>query len=176
MNSEHEHPEVVEEIGAGLLDNGKESAHDRYAEDDTKKLAFDHVGNPEFYRQLIEAELLLQHKVLVVCKRQAENGVDQVEREEKQQRVADFSRNEGRGESSKPDTTYSPDLGVPVVLNRCERLELTEEGGDEAELGFGAAVSLALVEGFLIDLIFESFGCYSTLVDTKLTVKEPVLE
>ena len=74
LDDEHEEVDVVEELVAGLLDDGEEGRAEGEANDDAERLGFEEVGHPQLERLLVEAEFLFKHKVVVVVEGEAYHG------------------------------------------------------------------------------------------------------
>ena len=74
LEEDTEEPKVVEERGVKLLDNLKHSTDDGSAENNSEHLTLEHIRNPKLDSLLVEAELLLEHKGVVVRDRQREDS------------------------------------------------------------------------------------------------------
>lgn len=145
LDEDAEEPQVVEERVARLLDDLEHGADDGCAQHDAQHLALQDVRHPQLHRLLVEAELLLKHKGVVVRHGQRQNRRDQVEDEEEEQRVCDLAL-EARGEVPRqPDARHAPELRQHVAVDEDEVLDLAVEAGDETELGFCASVCLLIV-------------------------------
>ena len=96
LQSGSEHPEVVEELVAGLLDDSKESREDGGSQNEGQEDALDLIRDPELGCLLVETKLLLQNESVVEASRQREDLADDDERENEDDRLRDFTR-EARG-------------------------------------------------------------------------------
>lgn len=65
LKTSTEHPEVVEELLAGLLDDREEGSQNRRGQDNSQAHGLDLVRNVELRGLLVETELLLQHECMV---------------------------------------------------------------------------------------------------------------
>jgi hypothetical protein len=101
--------------------------------------------------------------------------------------VRDFAGESRRSVGLLEIADEGPYFGPDIRVDYEELCGLTEDGGDEVELCFGAAVGLvylldvtacmdgrrgyylALVERLLIDFCLQSFGTDGTFIDTELS-------
>lgn len=143
LDEDGEEPQVVEERVASLLDDLQNSADDRSSQHNTQRLALDHIRNPQFERLLVESEFLLEDEGLVVRHGQGQNSADDIEPEEKQERLRDLALESGWEIPCQQQTTQAPKLGEDIAVDKCEVLELTIDTGDETEFSFCATVFLA---------------------------------
>ena len=74
LEEDTEEPEVVVERAVKLLDNFKNGTDNGSSQDNSKHLTLEHIRNPELNRLLVETELLLEHKRVVVGDGQREDG------------------------------------------------------------------------------------------------------
>ena len=81
-----------------------------------------------------------------------------------------------RSESKQQTTRPGPELGQDIVMDECDILDLTVETFDERELGFGPAISLALVIHILWDLLFQYLGGFGIVQDAILSERKKLLE
>lgn len=60
-----EHPEIIEELVACLLDDRQEPKEDRRNQEEEEHVGLDQVSHEQFWSLLIETKLLLEHKCLI---------------------------------------------------------------------------------------------------------------
>jgi len=131
---------------ASLLDDGKEGAANRYTQSEAQSLAFEEVRNPYTFCLLIEPELLLKHKVVVVAEWQADQGLSKSVREGEDERVRDFAGEASWCVGGEPGASDRPEFGVHIVVEDGEIEGLAEEAREKTELSLCTSVCLALVE------------------------------
>ena len=130
----------------GLLDDGEEGTANGYTEGEAQALTFEEIRNPYTFCLLIEPELFLEHKVVVVAEWKADQGLSKAVSEGKDERVCDLAGEASRCVSGEPGASNCPELGVYIVVENGEIEGLAEEAGEETELSFGSPVCLTLVE------------------------------
>lgn len=142
LEEDTEEPEVVVEGGVKLLNNLKNGSDNRSTQNNSEHLPLEHIRNPELDRLLVETELLLKHKRVVVRDGQREDSAYNVETEEEYQCLTNFAL-EPTGEiPSQHQTAEAPDLGEDIAVDESKVLDLTVKTRDEAELGLCATVCL----------------------------------
>ena len=144
LNEHTKQPQVVEERVTSVLDNLEHPTDNRSTQHNAEHLTLEHIRNPQLQRLLIKPELLLENERAVIRDRKRQNRTENIESEEKQQRLADFTLEPSRKIPSERDTSDTPELGEHVTVDKREILNLTVETSDEAELGFCATVCLPL--------------------------------
>ena len=142
LYSQHKDPEVVEEVLAGLPDDGEESATNGDTEGQAKSLTLDHICNPGVDCHLVEAILLLEDKVVVVREGQADDRLSPSHQVYEQQRPWDLAGKAGGRIADDECAGDAPEDRVDVEVESSEVLGLVEESRDEAELGLCATVCL----------------------------------
>lgn len=145
LNEHTKQPQVVEERVTSELDNLEHPTDNRSTQDNPEHLTLEHIRNPQLQRLLIEPEFLLENKRAVIRDRKRQNRTENIEPEEKHQRLADFTLEPSRKIPSERDTSDPPELREHVTVDKREILNLTVETSDETELGFGATVCLPLL-------------------------------
>lgn len=142
LDEDTEEPKVVEERVAGLLDNFEYSTDNRSSQNYTQHLSLEHVRNPELESLLVETELLLQHKRIVVGDREREDSAEKIEAEDEQEGLRDLAL-ESIGEVPRQhEARDAPELGKNIAVDEKEILDLSIETGNEAELSLGATIRL----------------------------------
>lgn len=76
-------PQVVEELVASLLNNRQESGEDGRSQDKGQHLPFEHIGDEELRRLLVESEFLLQNKSMVNRRWKRDDLLDDYKAEDK---------------------------------------------------------------------------------------------
>lgn len=171
-----EHPEVVEELIASLLDDLEETSQNRRGKDDGEKLRLDEIRDEELGCLLVEPKLLLKDEGVVDRSGQGENLLDHDEGEDEDDGLRDFTGEAGGRIAKQQSTRPRPELGQDVILYKGDVLNLTPKLADETVLGLCAAVSLTLVEDFLGDLLLENLGGLGLLEDLVLAERQEALE
>ena len=146
LETSDESPEVEEELVARLLNNLEEAGEDGRQEDSGESVGLDHVADEETGRLLVETIFLLEDEGIVKPGRQAEDLLDSEERENEDDRVADFAGESIRGPVEHEGTGEGPELGEDVVVDEGEVLGLVPEAVKQRENGLGAAVGLRFFE------------------------------
>lgn len=100
LKTSAEHPEVVEELLASLLNNGEESSQDGRRQNNGKGHVLETIGDEQLGRFLVEAKLLLQDKRVVDRGGRRQNLVDKGKGQDKDDRVRDFT-GEARGREAE---------------------------------------------------------------------------
>ena len=95
LHGQHKDPQVVEEVLAGLPNDGEERAANGNTKSETESLALDHVRDPRVDCHLVEAVLFLEDKVVVVREGQADDGLGPGHEVYEQQRPWDLAREAG---------------------------------------------------------------------------------
>ena len=109
-------------------------------------MTFEEIGDPYTFCLFVEAELFLEHKVVVVAERQANQGLSKAIGECEDERVRDFTREAGWCVGGEPGAGDCPELGVYIVVEDGEVESLAEEAGEETELSLCTSVCLTLVK------------------------------
>lgn len=142
LDSQHEDPQVVEEVLARLPDDGQEGAANGNTERKTESLALDHVRDPGAHRHLVEAVLLLEDEVVVVHERQTDERLSPSHQVDEEKRPRNLTGETDGSIACSERTGDGPEYGVDVEVESREVLGLVEKSGDETELGLCAAVCL----------------------------------
>lgn len=74
LEEDTEEPEVVVERAVKLLHDLKNGTDNGSSQNNSKHLTLEHIRNPKLSRLLVETELLLEHKRVVVRDRQREDS------------------------------------------------------------------------------------------------------
>jgi len=83
LESSAEHPEIVKELAASLLDDGQETGQDGRGEDKGNQIGLDHIGDEELRCLLVEPKLLLKNEGMVDASWERQGLVEEQESEDK---------------------------------------------------------------------------------------------
>jgi len=163
LHDDSEEPEIVEELGAGRLDDLEEARQNRGPKCNHESLRLEQIGEEEARRLLVEAEFLFEDERAVVGRGQAEKLRHEAEGEEEQDGVGDLAREAFGGQLSEPCASQSPQLGQHIELIDADVGEQRVQVGDEPKLGLRTAICLRLVENFLANLVLQGFRRFGPL-------------
>jgi hypothetical protein len=124
LESNHEEPQVVEELIASLLDNLEETSEERRREEEGESLGLDKIGNKELGRLLVESEFLLKDKCLVDRRWKTKKLADNGEGQDEDDSVANLASEARRSPLQQKITSPGPELGENIELHECEILNL----------------------------------------------------
>lgn len=111
-------PEVVEERVTGFLDNLEHCTDNRGSQDNAQHLTLEHVRQPELQRLLVKPELLLENERAVVRDRQRQERANNIEPEDKHQRLDDFTLEPSRKIPRQQIATEGPELGEKITIDK----------------------------------------------------------
>lgn len=91
LKTSAEHPEVIEELAASLLNDGEETGKNGRSQNHSQQVGLDHIRDEELRGLLVESKLLLQNKCLVDVGRERDDLVDEDEGQNEHDRLRDFA-------------------------------------------------------------------------------------
>jgi len=142
LDEDAEHPQVVEERVASLLNDLEHSADNGSSKHNSEYLTLEHVRHPELECLLVETELLFEHKSLIVRDREREDSAEYVETEDEHERLGDFTLESTGKIARQQESADAPKLGEDIAVDKHEILDLTVETGHETEVGLCATIGL----------------------------------
>jgi hypothetical protein len=158
LDEDSKEPQVVEERVTSLLDDLEDGADNWSSQNNTQHLALEHIRYPQLESLLVETELLLQHKCVVVRDRKREDSAENVETEDEQKRLRDLAL-ESIGEVPRQhEARDTPKLRKDITVDENEILDLTIETGNEAELSLGATIRLKFIASLISNCTCSTYS------------------
>lgn len=158
------------------MDDLEETSNDGGHQDSSEQVRLDEVRDKQARRLLIKSEFLFQDKSAVYTGRHAQRLRQEHKAKDKDNRMRDFTSEARRRILEQQVAGPGPQLGHYIEVDKGEVDNLAPEAADDGELGFGTAIGLRLVKGFLVDFFGEDGGGFGQLEDTVLAVVEQRFE